>query len=461
MKDARAENPEFRIQKDRVTRLAATLSVLMGLIVSGSAHAESRSVSFEQAQRVALEQNQMLAAARSQVDAMRARKLQSWAGHLPSFQVTEGAYRTNDAVNAFGFKLKQEGFTQADFAIDALNTPDPVTNYQTKLALRQPLFNGGQAWYGRAQADAGVLAARADLERAQAEVRFHTAEAYWGLVLATEALDAVRQGLETAKAAEAAAEARYEAETAPLSDLLAARVRVAELRGEEVDAANRAAQAADGLSLVMGLPSGDSVVPADSLGEPQVPLSLDQALAQAPSRRPDLRAARARANAASKAVGRARSGYLPHVNAFAEVTLDSDELFARQGEGWMVGAVATWDLFSGLKTIGEVRAARAQSAAAASQASFKESEAEREVRQAFRDVEAATAQLEISEEALAQSVERLRITQLRYREGLATSTELLGAEAELTAARVRRVKALHDLNVGVARVRLAAGVSGE
>ena len=103
-------------------------------------------LTLNQAQETALAHNQMLKAARAGVDQARAVKLQTWSGYLPSISVSEGVTRSNDAVHAFGVKLKQERFSQADFAVSALNYPQEITNFQTKLEVTQPLFNGGQAF---------------------------------------------------------------------------------------------------------------------------------------------------------------------------------------------------------------------------------------------------------------------------------------------------------------------------
>ncbi len=149
-------------------------------------------LSLAQAQETAIAGNAMLQAARTGIERAEAQRLQTWAGHLPSLRISEGAMRSNDAVNAFGFRLKQERFTQADFDVNALNDPEVITNFQTKLELRQPIFNGGKSINQRAQAESGVRASASDLRRAEDEVRYRTAEAYWGVILAMEALEAVR-----------------------------------------------------------------------------------------------------------------------------------------------------------------------------------------------------------------------------------------------------------------------------
>ena len=121
----------------------------------------------------------------------------------------EQIVRSNDAVSVFGLKLRQERFAATDLDVAALNEPEAVTGYQTALEVRQPIFNGGQAFAGRAQATAGERGAESRLVRAEQEVRLHTAEAYWGLVLAGEALKAVQQGLQTVRAHATAARASH------------------------------------------------------------------------------------------------------------------------------------------------------------------------------------------------------------------------------------------------------------
>lgn len=433
--------------------IGGLLSAALALPVGGQ---EGLKLTLSAAQQRALADNQMLQVARAGVEEARAMRLQTWAGRLPSVSISERVMRTNDALSAFGFRLKQERITQQDFDPNALNDADGITDFQTLFEVKQPLFNGGQAIYGRRQATAGLKAAEAQLSRGEQQVRMQTAEAYWGLVLTQEALEAVQQALETVRSHAATAKAHYQQQTAPLSDLLAAQVRVAELRGEEIAAANRIAEAADGLGLIMGLESEVEVVPTDSLSHRRIAVSLEELVAVLKGRA-DLEGAKQQAEAARHGVGVARADFLPHLNAFAQVGLDADGMFARQGEGWTVGAMVTWNLFSGLRSTGALRQARAQYVQARVQKEFMEAQASREVGQTWRAVKAAQAQVEIAGEAVAQAAERLRMTGLQYQENLVTATDLLDAETALTQARMRRLQALHALNVGLARLEFAAG----
>jgi outer membrane protein TolC len=288
-------------------------------------------------------------------------------------------------------------------------------------------------------------------------VRFETARAYWGQLLAAEALRTVRDGLETARAHARDAEARYKQETIALPDLLAARVRVAELEEEVILAESRLADAEESMSLVLDLDIAARVVPRDSLRRLDAAYVADTLVVRALRERPDLRAVEYRADAARKGAVAARGPFWPRLDAYFSAELNSEKFLDHDGDSWTTGAMLTWDLFAGGRSHGGSREAQAQAAAATAMASFEKKRAEREVRQAFREVQAAGKRTEVAEAALEQATERLRITTLQYREGAATTTDLLDAQAGETQARLRRVQSLHDLNVGVARLTFVVG----
>ncbi|MDD4052888.1 MAG: TolC family protein, partial [candidate division Zixibacteria bacterium] len=64
-------------------------------------------------------------------------------------------------------------------------------------------------------------------------------------------------------------------------------------------------------------------------------------------------------------------------------------------------------------------------------------------------------------EALGQTVKQaergVEIAQVRYRNGVGTQLELLDAQVALTASRVNRISARHDLAVAIANLRRAVG----
>src|SRR5688500_7693103 len=71
----------------------------------------------------------------------RVRRAQS--GYWPRIDLTENLQRGDQPVFVFSSLLSQRRFTAANFAIPALNHPDPLTNTRTAINLEQSIFNAG------------------------------------------------------------------------------------------------------------------------------------------------------------------------------------------------------------------------------------------------------------------------------------------------------------------------------
>ncbi|HEY9016230.1 MAG TPA: hypothetical protein VIM84_14350, partial [Gemmatimonadales bacterium] len=76
-------------------------------------------------------QHPALVEARWERRAREADALGAAAAFLPTLSVELGAARMDDPVAAFGTRLRQGRFRQADFALDALNFPDPIGDVST------------------------------------------------------------------------------------------------------------------------------------------------------------------------------------------------------------------------------------------------------------------------------------------------------------------------------------------
>src|SRR6188474_3607047 len=70
------------------------------------------------------------------------RVTQARAGYWPRVDVAESWQRGNQPVFVFSSLLAQRQFTAADFALGALNHPEPVDNFRSAVMVEQSLFDG-------------------------------------------------------------------------------------------------------------------------------------------------------------------------------------------------------------------------------------------------------------------------------------------------------------------------------
>ena len=297
---------EPKMKRIRITAIPMLLLLLAAPV---SAEPVSRFLPLRQAIEFALEHNQQIGAAEAQTRAAEAGWQEGRSGRLPRIDVIETvSYSTNPAL-VFANKLGQENFTLNDFALDNLNQPDALSNFNTKLAITQPLWTGGQVKHGSEAARLAYESISSGLERTRQEVVRQVIEAYTRAVLATSQLNVARESLETAQANVKLVKDLYDTGLVVRSDYLQARVRETEvqellIRSESAAEVSRAA-----LNLALGRDLGTPyklppTIPQASFTEEPLPELLEQALRE----RPDLQAAAIRVDALRSAARAERGG---------------------------------------------------------------------------------------------------------------------------------------------------------
>ena len=79
----------------------------------------------------------------STIEEAEARVQQARSGFWPHVDLTETVQRGNQPVYVFSSLLSQRRFSETNFAIPALNHPDPLTNTRTGIAVEQRIFDAG------------------------------------------------------------------------------------------------------------------------------------------------------------------------------------------------------------------------------------------------------------------------------------------------------------------------------
>ncbi len=381
-----------------------------------------------------------------------ARKRQSLGVFLPQITAREQGLFTTDPVNAFGSKLRQERFTQQDFSVDVLNTPDRVDFFGTQLEVKQPILNLDGIFERRAAADA-ARAARHKAERTEATVTFRVKKGYYGLLLAERQVGVIDSALAAARANRDQAQALFEEGIINRADRLAAEVRVSELESRRTDAVARRQNAADRLRFLIGLEDNVRIEPTDSLT--REPVSMGRVSLRAVNqRRSDMQALRARADAAREQTRSRWLAFVPTLNARGTTGWYDDTPFGTSGQSWTAGVSLSWSLFEGFQQIGRAQEAEAKQQRARIALEQQALENEVEITAARRDLESARTQIEQARRAVAQAEESLRIRSDRYAEGMARTTDLLQAEATLAERRLAYLQALYQHNVAVYRLEL-------
>ena len=178
-------------------------------------------------------------------------------------------------------------------------------------------------------------------------------------------------------------------------------------------------------------------------------------------RRPDLVAARLRAEAAAKRIHVYRAQFYPNVNLSAFIGVQALGLDMLKESGSDIGGVGpaiTLPVFNGGRLRGQLRGAAAEYAEAAANYDKTLVQALQEVADAAVSQRALRPQIEQIDAAVQAAREAWRVQQNRYQGGLATYLEVLSAEDYLLSnLRVQSDFASRSLSLDVALSRALGG----
>lgn len=445
-----------QVESMKIWIVAAGMVALLLLAVTVAVYA-AEELTLEQAIDAALLNNPGLKAAGSQVDAAQAGVVKSRSGFLPKVTISETWSRSDNPLMALGTKLNQEIVGPADFNPAVMNNPEPLSNYNTRLSMMQPVFNGGKEYLGRKQARLASDAAVQDLHRTKQETVFNVIKAYYGVLLAKEYRKVAAQSLETSSANVKLAEARFKAGAVLQSDLLRARVQESEVKEMATRAESGVRLATANLNFAMGVDQEREYGVSGVLAEKNQQPDLAAALGSALGNRPDLAALDLNRKNAEASVSQARTDFVPSLNLMGQVDWNSNQIAGDDAKSWAIMAVLQWNIFDGMVSTSNVRQASATASRMRSLEEQMKAGVQLQVKQAYYNHQASLDRISATSSSVQEAEEGFRIVQKRYEVGMTTLVDVLGAESALIRARTNALQALYDNNVAEAELKLAQG----
>lgn len=376
----------------------------------------------------ALDNNRDLRIAALRIEEARAQYNIQSADLWPNLNATAGATRgrTPGGISITGASAVsssyQVGLSLASFELDFFGRVRSLNN----AALAQYLAT-----------EEAAQAARISLV---AEV----AKAYLAERAFAEQYDLARKTLESRENAYRLAKQRFDVGASSALDLRQNETLVQSARASLATLTRQRAQASNALALLIGKPVAD-LPAAQSLSEQNIVTDIPAGVpSDLLTRRPDIRSAEQRLRAANANIGAARAAFFPRISLTAGIGTASNELsglFESGSRTWSFAPQLLLPIFdagrnSANLTLAEVRK------------NVSVAEYERTIQVAFREVaDALAARATLDEQIDAQRLvqeaqaERLKLSELRYQNGVASSLDVLDAQRELFNAQQALVQA--------------------
>lgn len=502
--------PARRSASVAVLVAAAVMAVLAVLAVPDPAFTQVPStdieeLSLDEAIRLAHEYNPDYRIQASQIETADWRMRQAWGSLVPSASASTG----------FGYTASGERrFESVQLATE------PAT-YSSRYSVGLSLSMDGSTLLRPGVVRDQIRASEAQIEGASAGLINEVTANYLAVLQADEELRQARAELERTDTYVRQAEAQVEVGAATPLDIRRAESQRGQAEVALVQAENAAATTRLTLGRSLGVPlrEGTELTTGFDLFEPD--LDHDELMELALDANPVLRASRSQANAARSETRIARTRYLPSVSLSAGWTgsvfqaaqtapLVADRL--RQVEGQYESCLqenrirdllgdpprdcsifdvsnpsveadvrqqvrsqnrgfpfdynpqplslsmsVSIPLFTGFSRQLQVEEARVAERNAEQQVRSEELRLDVEVESAMRAVETAHRTVELQQRNRETAAEELRLAQERFRLGLASSIEVVDAQANLSDAERAEISAIYDFHVSFAQLEALVG----
>lgn len=367
---------------------------------------------------------------------------QTDAVFLPQVAVGYTALSTNNPLNAFGFLLQQESVTAMDFDPAKLNNPGSSQNYSTQIEVKLSLLNMDMI-YARKGAKAQEEVYKYKKERTKEYIEFEVRKAYTQLQMSYQARSILQKSLEDVKQIHQSVTNFYNQGLVQKSDVLNAQVQVNTIETALAKAESNIDNASDGLRLLMGQEISSDVYTTDSLSQ-EMGLYQDRELSAS---RSDIMALNKAVDATNMMVKSSQMEFLPRINAFGSYGLNDSKAFKFRNDSYLVGINLSWTIFSGNQNRSKMKSAQFQRDKMQEELSLHIKKEQLELHKTARAL--SDSQIEINKQnaSVEQADEALRILANRHREGLASTTDLLMAQAQFSQQKLLLSQSIMSYNI--------------
>jgi outer membrane protein len=435
---------------------AAALLVL-ATAAGNAVAADTLAISLEESVRIALEHNKNLVVAREKTNEARARMDETETAFFPQITGSAGYTRLDIApyipTSRFG-ALGAAGMLPTEITIGLRD------NYAAMLRLQQPLFTGGRITKTHDIARLEGNATESDLNGAANELVYEVKRAYLSCVKAANAASIAAESVNRFEAHLADIRALRDAGLAADNDVLKTKVYLSESRLALMKARHAVRLARTYFCNVVDLPLDREILFTSGVeAEAPAGIDLETAVSTGLRKREELRSMEYRNRMARRELEMTRGGYLPDISFFANLNyLYPNREYERDFySSWSMGVLAQMNVFDWGRTVYRTRQSKSRLRQIETADRSLRDAIMLDVTEAYFSLVEAWNEIEAARENVAQAEENHRVTAGRFKEGLATNTEMLDAQILLTSARTIRESATVDYLIARAGLARAEG----
>jgi outer membrane protein len=447
-KSGRSREGRILVCAASASKLAWAGLILLATILCQAAHGAD----LLQAYRLAQNSDPTFSAARYALESAQQKIPEARAALLPTANVTGN-----------------DGDTHANTVFTDVTPVDRnMKSWAWTLQLTQPILRVGSV-YAYRESRFVVEQAEAQYALAQQDLILRLAQAYFGVIVAQDAMAEAAAEVQALEEQLAQVEHGFALGTHAVTDVDETKARLGLARSQRIAARNDLQSKGADLEKVTGQPLDQLAVLSEAVMLPQPnPQDSQVWMDQARANHPSVRAQRAALSAAGEEINKNRSDHLPTIDLvasygsnYASNSLTTPNDYSTRAKSRQVGLQLNVPVFAGGATHAKVMEAIANKDKAQADLAAASRQAASDAQQAFVGVNNAQAQVEALSFAIESGQRAVKGNQVGYRLGIRINLDVLNAQQQLYAAQRDLSKARYDGLLQGLKLKAAAGVLSE
>ena len=312
-------------------------------------------------------------------------------------------------------------------------------------------------------AEYSANASQEDYNKDRNELVFNVRNGYWGLFKAEQIKKVIDENVVQVKAHLTDAQNLLDQGMLTNNDVLKIEVQYNDALLRQIDANNNLKLAMINLNSIMGIPLSTEIQIASAMDKNTESFDeVDVLMNQAIEKRAELKSANYRIQASESGVTLAQSTWYPQIMLFSNLYYGRPNVRIVPAkdefkETWDAGVSLSWDVWNWLSTSYQTEQAEAALIQSQEGLGILKDAITLEVTQNYLAVNQNKKKIEISEIGVKQAGENMRITTERFRQGIATSSDVIDAEVALLQAKTNYTNSLVDYELAKAKLKKSLG----
>lgn len=419
-------------------------------------------LSLEESRKMALEHNQSIKIAETELESSEIDCRLSNRSILPQFDLSSSFTHLNDPMemNIPSFELPTTKFTPSGVLYPGGKTPLAYSNsYGATMEVGLPLYMGGKLREVKRISSLGRNMAKESLAIQKADVLYSTDQQYWSLVALKERKSLAEKSIAFLSDIVKDTKNRYESEIVTKNEVLKTKVELNDAKLSLIELSDGIQLAKMALNKVIGNNILTDIELVDSIVNIPNSLQVFESIDKSLENSHEINIMKTQVKMSESELKMLKSEFKPQLVSFANYLYQSsNHLGQNEGEfTWNAGLSLSIPVFHWGERSLKVRQQKLKNRATKLNYESTREYIMLDIQQTIFKVQESLMKIKITKESLAQAEENLMLEKNRLNEGLITTTDILNAQLQWQVSYANYIDAKANFKISMAAYEKTIG----